>query len=169
MSKYKIQGPINIPIVKKPAGRRIGDRKEFWKNHDKLKDSTGVYVFGMQAGGGIKPYYVGKASGKNKFEKECFHPHKLNKYNEALSEYLRGKPVMFFIVKDDGRGKANEKELEMIEEFFISVGLVRNEGLLNIKGTKGEKWYIPGVIRGAKGQPSQAAKSFKSMMGMRKK
>lgn len=166
MTEYKVYGPYKVPVIKKPAGRRIGEIVDFWntKKTRRLTKRCGIYVFGMRAGRGIVPYYVGKTT--NKFEFECFQPHKLDKYNEALTEYKRGRPVIFFLARPIKRGVVKEKEIGQIEDLLIQLASVRNRELLNIKGKKRPKWSIAGVIRGTQGQPSIATKSFKKMMNM---
>ena len=164
MTEYEIHGPFKVPIEKKHAGRKIGDPERFWERADHMRKKKGIYVFGMRAGKGIVPYYVGKTI--KGFEKEIFHFHKLDKYNEALLEYRRGKPVLFFIARPIKRGQIKKKEVGKIEDFLIQVGVARNRDLLNVKGTKQPKWSIAGVIRANQGQPTTAAKKFKAMMNL---
>lgn len=162
MSEYTVYGPYRIPVDKRPAGRRVGDLEAFWIDAISLKKKRGCYVFGMSASGGLIPYYVGKTV--KIFEKECFTSHKIEKYNEALCEYKRGRPVMFFVTAPNKKGIVNGREIKIIEDFLIQVGLARNEELLNIKGTKKAKWSITHVVRGGIGKPTKAERKFKSMM-----
>ena len=167
MSEYTVFGPYRIPVDKKYVGRRIGDFAAFWDTASDFKDMVGCYVFGMSAGKGIVPYYVGKTT--KCFEAECFTSHKTEKYNEALSEYKRGRPVMFFVTAFKKKGKMNRKEIHLMEDFLIQVGLARNEQLLNIKGTKQERWSITHIVRGGIGKPTKPEGKFKSMMGLHRK
>jgi len=164
MTEYEVRGPFKVPIEKRPAGRKIGDPEEFWEKNEHLKEKKGIYVFGMRAGKGIVPYYVGKTA--TGFQHEAFHFHKLDKYNDALLEYKRGKPVMFFIVRPVKRGTVKKKEISKIEDFLIQVGIAKNSGLLNVRGTKQPKWTIAGVIRSNRGQSTKAARQFKAMMNL---
>jgi hypothetical protein len=167
MGKYIVYGPYRIPVDKRPAGRRIGDLEIFWKDANTLKKKCGCYVFGMSASGSLTPYYVGKTT--RTFEKECFSSHKIEKYNEALCEYKRGRPVMFFVAALNKKGIANGRVISAIEDFLLQVGLARNEELLNIKGTKKANWSITHVVRGGFGKPTKAERKFKSMMGLVRK
>ncbi len=166
MTEYTVHGPFRIPVVKKPAGRRISDVSDFWNTGERilLSKRCGIYVFGMRAGKGIVPYYVGKTT--NKFESECFQLHKLDKYNEALAEYRKGRPVLFLLARPVKRGQVKRKEVNKIESFLIQVASSKNKELLNIRGNKQPKWSIAGVIRGTQGQPSREAKKFKAMMNL---
>ena len=167
MNNYSVFGPYNIPIKLKPNGRRIGELDTFWNEVHELTDRCGCYVFAMSVSRGFVPYYVGKAT--KGFKKECFSSDKPNKYNEALSEYKRGRPVMFFVAHPIKKGKLNEREISDIEDFLIQLSIARNDALLNIKGTKQPEWSISHVIRGRKGKPSKAEQKFKKMLGIDKK
>jgi hypothetical protein len=166
MTEYSVHGPFRIPVLKKSAGRRIGDVSDFWEAGELalLHKRCGVYVFGMRAGKGVVPYYVGKTT--NKFESECFQPHKLDKYNDALAEYRKGRPIIFFLARPVKRGQIKRREVSQIETFLIQMASRKNRELLNIRGNKQPKWSIAGVLRGTQGQPSREAKKFKSMMNM---
>jgi len=166
MTEYSVHGPYKIPVIKKHAGRSIGSSTDFWDNNQiaQIGNRCGVYVFGMRAGKGIVPYYVGKTT--NSFANECFHPHKLVKYNEALTEYRSGRPVMFFLARPIKRGQIKKKEIKQLEDFIILIASTKNPGLLNIRSRKKPKWAIAGVIPGTQGQPSREAKKFKSMMNL---
>jgi hypothetical protein len=169
MTEYTIHGPFKVPFVIKPAARSVRVPRDFWNQDEasKLRDRCGVYVLGMRAGRGIVPYYVGKTT--NSFEKECFQPTKLLKYDDALAEYRRGRPVIFFIARPVRRGQVKGKEIKQIEDFLIQVASAKNPELLNIKGKNKPKWAIAGVIRGTAGQPSTEAKEFRGMMGLQRR
>ncbi len=162
MSEFYIYGPINIPVKKMSQGRMIEpDLSEFWDEEEDVADCIGCYVFGMRSRN-ISPIYVGKAT--KSFRQECFSHHKLSShYNVALLEYLRGSPVMFFIVQD---GRKNVSEIEELEKFLIQIAIARNPDLSNIKGTKQANWSIAGVIRNSMGRPSNDSISFKNMMNL---
>lgn len=170
MAEHNVFGQFRVPVEDKPAARRIGDPNKFWKDVQdhknkkvrSLANKCGVYVFGMRAAGGIVPYYIGKTT--KSFEKECFQVHKLDKYNDALSEYKKGTPVMFFIVSP--KPAAKDGEIRLIEDFLIQLGVARNEKLLNFRGiAKPPSWSIKGVIR-HKGKPPKSAQEFKRMMNI---
>ena len=166
MTEYSVFGPFKVPVNKLPIGRRIGDIERFWSRSEEvhaLRNRQGVYVFGMRAGRGITPYYVGKTI--KGFERECFVYHKLDKYNLALASRA-GKPVMFFIARPIKRGKVQNRQIKQIEKFFIGLGVAKNPELLNVQGKKQPRWCIAGVVRTTQGQPTKSAQTFKAMMNV---
>ena len=164
MTEFQVVGPFGIPVYRGASGRiiRKEDGEEFFKTHQGYGDRVGCYVFGMRAGRGITPVYVGKTN--RRFLAECFTSDKLTKYNRCLVDYLRGTPVMFFVVLPKKRGVDNKAHIKELEEFLIQAGVAANPDLLNVKGTKKAEWSIIGVLRTGRGKPSQAASSFKNMM-----
>lgn len=69
--------PIAIPRTTK--GLIANDSESlrlFWSGveaiEEGLSNAIGIYIFSIRAGGGIIPWYVGKAE-KQSFSKECFN------------------------------------------------------------------------------------------------
>jgi hypothetical protein len=116
----------------------------------------------MRVGKGFTPAYVGKVT--KSFKQEVFAPHKLSRYRQFLADYLKGTPILFFVVAPTKRGAPNSAHIGQLETFLIQAGVVANPHLLNIKGTKEEQWDIAGVIRGGKGKTSSGAKQFRRIM-----
>jgi hypothetical protein len=98
-----------------------------------------VYVFSIRAGRGIVPVYVGKAT--RRFRGEAFADHKRTHYSDALADYVRGTPVMFFVTWPEGR-KARPGMITDVEDFLIQTGVARNPDLRNIRGRGEKKWSI---------------------------
>ena len=113
-------------------------------------------------GGGFTPGYVGKAT--KSFRQEAFSPHKLAKYQQFLADYVKGTPVLFFLVAPSKKGKVNSKHITALEDFVIQKGIDANPELLNVKGTQQEQWGIQGILRSGQGKPSMAARDFKKAM-----
>jgi hypothetical protein len=166
MTKFTVHGPFVIPMYKGPGGRTITARQglEFFQSHKTLASAKGCYVFGMRAGGGITPVYVGKAT--KGFGKECFTSHKLQKYQQCLVDYGKGTPVLFFVVAPPRRGALNTKCVTEIERFLIQTAVAANEDLLNVQGTAAAEWAIKGVLRSGVGRPSRAATLMRRMMDL---
>ena len=86
---YKIYGPYEIPLQKGKFKKRIDkeDIGEFWRSVDKvdegLKQACGVYIFSIEKNYKEIAWYVGKAQSQS-FSQECFTPHKIVRYHEAL-------------------------------------------------------------------------------------
>jgi hypothetical protein len=167
MAEFYVKGPFVVPWVQRGKARIIDtdNLKDFWDTHvgTELQWARGCYVFGMRAGKGIVPVYVGRAT--KSFKQECFTHHKLYKINTSLLDWERGAPVLFLVPQDAKGGRTNTRLVAIAEKFLIQNAIARNPELANIHGTKLEKWGIRGVLRGGKGVPSAAAKDFKRMMG----
>jgi len=161
---FSIEGPREVAYYQGRAGRTITDDnvREFWEANPDVADERGCYVFGVRAGKGMTPAYVGKATAT--FRQEAFAHHKLTRYQQFLADYQRGTPVMFFIVAPTKRGAPNKTHIAELEVFLIQTGQAANPHLLNVKGTKAEEWGIAGVLRGGRGKPSNGAKEFRRLM-----
>jgi hypothetical protein len=161
---FSVEGPIEVPTYQGRAGRTITDDnvRQFWEANGELADGRGCYVFGIRAGKGLTPAYVGKAT--NSFKYEVFAHHKLTRYQQFLADYQKGTPVLFFVIAPTKRGTPNKTHIEELEKFLIQTGQAANPELLNIRGTKAEEWGIAGVLRGGKGKPSKRAREFRRLM-----
>jgi len=161
---FSIEGPFEIPCYEGKGGRTITeeDGRTFWDEHDHLGGHRGCYVFGIRAGKGLTPGYVGKAT--RGFRQEVFSHHKLTRYQQFLADYGKGTPVLFFVVAPRRKGAPNAAHIRELEEFLIQVALAANSDLLNIKGTRTEEWGIGGVLRSGKGKPSSSAREFRRLM-----
>jgi len=162
---FKIYGPIVVPAETHRLAKMIpAGCREIWHNQAKIAKSRGCYVFGIRASKGYRPLYVGKT--RKSFESECFTNDKVLKYNQALLDTEKGKPVMFFVIAPQKKGKPNDAIIKDVESFLIEIGATRNPELLNVKGANQKRWGIKGIVRGGKGKVSKPAKEFKRMMGL---
>jgi hypothetical protein len=161
---FSVNGPIEVPCYQGRAGRTITDDnvREFWDRNPDLADKRGCYVFGIRAGRGLTPAYVGQAT--QAFKQEVFAHHKLTRYQQFLADYQKGTPILFFILAPMKRGAPNRTHIGELEDFLIQTGQAANPHLLNVKGTKAEEWGIAGVMRGGKGKPSASARQFRRLM-----
>jgi hypothetical protein len=161
---FSVEGPFEVPFYQGHAGRTITDDnvRTFWFKNPDLGGRRGCYVFGIRAGKGWTPGYVGRAT--KSFKQEVFAHHKLTRYQQFLVDYARGTPVLFLVTLPKKKGAPNASHIRELEDFLIQAGLAANADLLNIKGTKTEEWGIAGVLRGGKGKRSVEAKQFRKMM-----
>ena len=112
------------------------------------------------------PVYVGKATVS--FEQEVFNPANRYKYSEAMLDYPKGTPLMYFVVHPHQRGRNNGNQIAQIEDFLIQAAAAKNpDRLQNIKGAQCPNWGISGVIRGGAGAPSNLQREFSLMLGIR--
>ena len=106
---YRVFGPFEIPRRKDRLQVERSELREFWKTvegaADGLAAARGCYIFGIRAGKGAKPWYVGQA--KRSFKQECFAPHKLVHYNGQISG-SKGTPILLLLRAHDARRKVRE-------------------------------------------------------------
>lgn len=86
----------------------------------------------------------------------------LTRYYEFMASYKIGRPVFFFVLAQEAKGKPNDSKIREVEKYLIDLGLTANEDLLNKRDTKQPGWGIQGVIRGGQGRfPLAQAPSVK--------
>ncbi len=168
-------GPYELPQKNRliPTAKKL--QSEFWDKVEEdvsgLSDGVGCYIYSIRAGKGNLPWYVGMAV-KQSFRKECFTPHKINKYNEALGG-RRGTPLLTFIPRltkleyfCEPKSKGY-KDVEFLEKFILSYAIKRNPNLLNIKDTRILKGLsLPGVINSSRGANAASVRSLKQLLGL---
>ena len=158
--RFKVFGPFPVGLLLGKSSKRINpqDIREFWSRVDdkenrpegRLGEAGGIYVFGLRSDDADpgKPWYVGKAAKQN-FREECFTPHKLVHYHDAME--LRGnksnEPIMYFVArcKPKQRGfatiprKGNEQiesAIDYVETYFITLGVQCNPRLDNVANAR---------------------------------
>lgn len=166
MLVFSVHGPLDVPYYQGKAAKAISskDASEFWRQHSAWKKRRGCYVFSVRAGKGATPLYVGKAT--KSFGQEVFTNDKLAKYQHGLADYLKGTPVVYLLAAPNRKGAVNKKLISELEDFLIQNALLKNPDLLNVQGTHQAEFGISGVLRGGKGKPSAASRSFKSCIGL---
>jgi hypothetical protein len=162
---FSVAGPFEVLCQYERGGRIVtaDAGPELFERVDSLDDAKGCYVFGIRSGGGTLPWYVGKtASG---FRWECFQPHKLNKYNEAIAKAGYGTPVLYFVVHPANRGRPNRPAIDELEGFLIQAAYIRNPELLNRTRVEGRGWAIQGFGNG-RGRPPRSAIELARALGV---
>ncbi len=160
---YSVHGAWEIPRKNRIIDSSNVAKVSFWKEVEEdmegLSSACGCYIFTLQN----KPWYVGMAS-RQSFTRECFAHHKINLYNQALSQYMKAIPYLYFLAKETPTGNfakpgANgHKDIEFLENILIGLGINRNPEIMNIKGTKLLKELnVPGIINTKKGQANAHA------------
>lgn len=165
--QFSCHGPFLVPTTKKKVGKEISKKnvEEFWTENNAYKNAVGCYIFGMRAGRGITPVYVGKAT--KGFVQEIFSADKLNKYRSALSDYMRGNPVLFFLNCPTKKGPTNFNYIKELEKILIQQASLSNPKLINIHHKKIPAWGIAGVLRSDTKKPSKSAASVRLLLGVR--
>lgn len=174
MKDYTIHGPFKI---KKRSNGHI-DRTpeaidEFWsrvrEEDEGLPMACGCYLFAVQAGKGIRPWYIGLAE-KQTFEGECFALHKREIYNDVLAD-RKGTPLLFLIAKRTTTGRfANpsrngSRTSRFLESLLIGAALERNRELMNIHKTAVlRELRVPSLVNSPQSRPSRAESAFKKVI-----
>lgn len=167
LMEFSVRGPFAVPLEPGKTGKMVAkDLSAFWEAVGDLQDLRGVYMFGIRAGKGIKPIYIGKTA-KQTFRTEAFAHHKLAAhYNPALLDCKKGTAVMFFVAHPVQKGPINQGLIDKIESFLIDVASTKNRNLSNVKKKPDHKWRIRGVVRSKTGEATAATAIFKKAIGL---
>lgn len=171
MIDFTVHGPFEIQTEDKYVDKN--EAKAFW-----LQDATaewsercGVYILGVRAGKGMTPLYVGKAT--KTFKQEVLGLHQRDLFNEALTKYGKGTPIVFLLVHPKRPGKVNANAIDELETLMIRAAAAANSGLMNVrKRTPNDTWKMTGFdvpvsLRAAgKGRRSQAMLDFARLMSV---
>ena len=167
LTQFTAHGPFKIPSSRLPSGSktiRPMHAQAFWAEHGLYANKVGVYVFAIRAGGGVTPMYVGKAT--KSFAQESYSTDKLNKYFNAMGQYKRGTPVMFFVAYPKKAGAVNAKHIGALEKFRIQQGRIVNSKLLNKVHAKLPTWGISGALRSKTKKPTKQAAGFRDTFAL---
>ncbi|MEF3083063.1 hypothetical protein V3391_12690 [Luteimonas sp. SMYT11W] len=168
-----------VAISKQKNGLIAADKsslQSFWQKVDSLygedaSSGVGCYVFSIRAGKGILPWYVGLAE-KQSLRKECFTPHKINHYNNAIAA-RKGTPLLTVIPKYTPKwslsspNPSGHRDIQQLEVMLIGNCLTRNKSLLNLRDTKLlREMVVPGLLNSPKGKPANEVQEFKELLGL---
>jgi hypothetical protein len=163
MVTFEVRGPFEISFEVHPGGRVLVF-DDFWNGDSEaayLAEERGCYVFAIRSGGGLQPIYVGKAA--KSFRQETFNPANRHKYHNGFSDYARGTPLMFFVVRSTRKGLTSKLLIKQIEDFLIQAGVAKNPRLQNVIGTQQPRWRIKGVIRSGVGKRGHTQELFRDL------
>jgi len=162
MASFVVHGPFEIGYEQRKGGRVLVFDTFWQKESDAyyLADCMGCYVFAIR-NRSLTPIYVGMTA--KSFKQEAFNVGNRNKCNDGFSEYAKGTPVMYFVVRPKTPGPVKVKEIEAIEDFLIQAGAATNPKLQNVRGTQTPSWRIKGVIRSGAGSRTAAESQFISL------
>lgn len=139
-----------------------------------LSEACGCYVFGVRAGKGIKPWYVGQAN-RTTLVKEALNSSNREKYNKILDE-RRGTPVLFLLPKmtpehnrfakptskNDGL-----KSIHFLEEWLIASALQKNPDMVNEKKTLFlRELRVKGIFNARHGDATTPSTTLKKSLGV---
>jgi hypothetical protein len=141
---FDVYGPFGVDRSDgqiKRAGQSMWAQTE--AQDEGLAKSWGCYVFCIQNGKNVVPWYVGKTWAEGGFRAEVFGDHKLDLYNWC-SEW-KGQRTMLLVPlmtggQDDvgqfSSNKGSHSVISWLERTLIGRALDRNPELLNIRDTK---------------------------------
>jgi hypothetical protein len=119
-------------------------------------------VFGIRAGKGSKPLYVGQVK-KQTFKKRVEqHIKYAGDFNSMLKGIKKGTPILFLIGRV-GKGKSSNSAIDELDIELINYAFARNPNLHNDRGIKRPKYIVAGF--GGKGKPPNEATNLKKMVG----
>ena len=175
---YEPYGPFQVPLDqhRQINSHGIRGRGNFWSMIDELSvglsTARGCYVFSIRAGRGIRPWYVGQASGEKGFKQEVFQSHKLVHMNGVMARIKRGTPIIHLLprITPTGRFSKNvqQAELDYLETLLIGLALTQNHKLCNVQTAKLlQKVVVPGVTKGGgSGRLKESRATLKIALGL---
>ncbi len=171
--KFTVHGEYKIPRYQGIVDREALD--DFWLDVDAdvpgLPYAIGCYVFGVKAGRGIRPWYVGRATSRV-FRRECFAHHKLTHYNRVLAG-RRGTPCLYLLSQITPKNRfvshssGERPAVKALEVMLIGAAYRANHELCNLSDTRMyRELEVPGFINTKRGQVTSSVRSFKSLMNL---
>ena len=159
MLLFEPLGPYVVPAG--AAKKKYVDKEKvlsFWKKYPKLASRTGCYIYGVRAGKGWTPYYIGKAT--RDFESEALSDRNLVHFVNKVLNDRTGTPILFFLAEPLKKGKANSRLIADLERYLIANAARTNPSLLNKHGTSIPSWGIKGILRSGAGKSNAAAREL---------
>jgi hypothetical protein len=170
--RFEVYG--GFQIQRNPNARTGCFNRAFWDGipYEGLRKACGCYLFALQNGNNICPWYVGKTE-RQTFEKECFARPKISYYNSVLESH-NGMPLLFLVPRLTAAGQAfshptrtGYRDIDFLEAMLISMALKANSGLINIqKTTLLRSMIVPGVVNSPQGNPGRAVRDLRNALGL---
>ena len=145
-------------------------RRTFWdevrKTNQDLPEACGCYIFAVQHGSNLKPWYVGKT------EKQTFGRRILQ--SNYLCNKLLQKPgnLNVFLIPAltlGGKFRAPRKSpsIDRLEIILIGLALQQNSELYNIQeATALKSMMVPGIINSGPGAPPAPVHALRNTLGL---
>ena len=170
---FFVYGPFEVPRQNRYLVTRSSeDKNDFWdsveEDADGLPEAIGCYVFYIRA----IPWYIGLAE-RQPFRTECFSPHKITRYDSALSKGA-GNPQLILIAKLTPQARFarpstnGHRDIRMLESLIVGMAVARNQSIENLKGTKLlRRMNVPGVLNTTRGQGrALAVQNLRRVLGV---
>ena len=160
---FDVYGPFDIDREDgeiSRAGQSMWDEVEDCE--DGLARAWGCYMFCLQNGRNIVPWYVGKTCAAGGFREEAFADHKLWIYNSITERRGKRHLLLFPLTTGNSNGhkpfsknRNKTSVIEWLERTLIGMALQRNPRLLNLRDTTLPKSV---TVRGVMGTKSKGRK-----------
>lgn len=174
--KYEVFGGFEIPR----NDDRLGNyNKSFWDQvettEERLSEACGCYIFALQNGDNLKPWYIGKSE-RQPFKRECFSVGKRHIFDKTLNK-RSGTPLLFLLPRMNARGKCctpnrskrKWSDIEFLERMLIGIALEQNRELANIQNTKLlRKLIVPGIVNSPRAAPTLPVRELRNALGLKK-
>lgn len=167
MRRFVVSEMIKLPLNIEKGGRclNVKGAREILAQHGDFTEAYGCYVFGIRAGRGYKPVYVGKATEKF-LGKEALDTDKIRKINQALLKNRKGTLVVAFVVPEKKRGAKPTTLIDEIEYVLIQYAYEKNPQIENKYDIFRCGWCIDGVKNHGPGHPSEDSIEFRRLIGI---
>lgn len=170
---FDVAGPFTVSRhgkkknITKESLSNLKEQMEDWE--EGLSDSCGCYMFAKSAGGGIIPWYVGKACRRPMLH-EALNSDNITKYNKVLDD--KGMPLLFIIPERTPTGKLRKRpkssglpSITFLERWLIATALCKNPDLINNRETKFLRGlHVVGILNAKKGESTKASQKFKKAL-----
>lgn len=107
-----------------------------------VSSAIGCYMFCLEDGGTIKPWYIGMTVNRKGFRDEVFTDHKLGIYNRCLAQ-RRGRPSLFLfplVINADDEGyrfsrasSSAAPTIAWLEKALMGLAYAQNPAIRNVK------------------------------------
>lgn len=141
---FDVFGPFDVDSEAIMSGRQ---QVRLWQEAESglegLSAGIGCYLFCLNRGGKLTPWYVGMTVARDGFKGEAFQPHKLEIYRKVLTNHPNhGRPqIMLFplILRHSGRlgrGKSKRRVIAWLERMLMGFAYWQNPDVENVRDMK---------------------------------
>lgn len=168
--KFIVSEIIQLPLIQEKCGRHLDETgaKKIFGRHRKFTEAQGCYVFGIRAGKGYKPVYVGKTTLQTLGE-EVLSDGTVGKINRALLRNKKGTLVVAFVIPENKPGPNPSKLIDEVESVLIQYAYQKNPEIENENGIYQCAWFIDGVLNCPQGKPRDESRIFRRLVGITKR
>jgi len=170
---FDVAGPFEIirygakKNITKNSLANLKDCLEKWEAG--LSASCGCYIFAKRAGGGVVPWYVGRACLRPML-KEALNDNNIIKFNEVLDD--KGTPLLFIIPARTPTGKLRKRpksgalpSITFLERWLIATAMDKNPDLINNKETKFlRKLRVFGIFNAKQGEATSSSQELRKAL-----